>query len=383
MTGQTHMKIGFDAKRLFCNFTGLGNYSRTLVSNLATFHPEHQYYLYSPKINHDARTTPFLNSKHYHSFAPKTSFKSWWRTFSIPKQLQADSIELYHGLSHELPIGIQRSGIKSIVTIHDLIFKVYPKTYSFFDRQIYDRKFRYSCQQADRIIAISEHTKRDIVQYYKIAPEKIEVIYQACHPIYYTLNDSTSIEALLKKYRLPERYVLSVGTIQERKNLKLLIQAYQYLPSNQQLPIVVVGQGGQYKKEVQTLIKAMQLEKKIIWITDLASNEVLQALYQKATLLVYPSFYEGFGLPVVEALLSKTPVITANTSALTEAGGPHSLYVSPTDEQGLAQAIQQVLKHPTLAQTMCNKGYEYAQQLFHPQKLSQQLITCYQQLLLR
>lgn len=376
------MKIGFDAKRLFCNFTGLGNYSRTLVANLAKFHPTHAYHLYSPTLKKQPKTAPFLELP-YQFFVPKTAFKSLWRSLSIVSQLQEDQIELYHGLSHELPIGIQKSAVKSIVTIHDLIFKAYPETYSFFDRKIYDWKFRYSCQKANRIIAISEHTKQDIIQYYNIKPEKIQVIYQACQNLYYTLNDPTSVEALLQKYQLPKRYILSVGTIQERKNLKLLIKAYQHLPKMQQLPIVIVGNGGTYKKEVLELIQKMQLEKLVFWITNLESDKTLQALYQKATLLVYPSFYEGFGLPVVEALLSKTPVITANTSALKEAGGPHSLYISPTDDKALAKAIQQVLKHPELAQDMSQKGYEYAHENFHPEKLSQQLISCYQTILVQ
>jgi glycosyltransferase involved in cell wall biosynthesis len=375
------MKIGFDAKRLFCNFTGLGNYSRTLVANLAKFHPEHSYHLYSPKLSKQPRTSPFLK-KPYQAFAPKMKFKSWWRSISIPKQLQKDSIDLYHGLSHELPIGIQQSGIKSIVTIHDLIFKVYPKTYSFFDRKIYDWKFRYSCQKADQIIAISEHTKQDIVHYYNIDPKKIQVIYQACQSLYYTLKNAKTVRALLQKYQLPERYILSVGTLQERKNLKLLINAYEHIPKVQQLPLVIVGNGGSYKEEVLELIKNRHLESLVFWITDLESDDALQALYQKATLLVYPSFYEGFGLPVVEALLSKTPVITANTSALKEAGGPHSLYISPTDEKELAQAILQVLNDPMLAQEMSKKGYEYAQATFHPQELSQQLMHCYQKTIL-
>lgn len=375
------MNIGFDAKRLFCNFTGLGNYSRTLVANLASSYPNHSYHLYSPKLQQQPKTAPFFQTPPYQPFAPQNKLTSLWRTYGIVQQLQKDSIDLYHGLSHELPIGIQQSKIKSIVTIHDLIFKVYPQTYSFFDRKIYDWKFKYSCQHADQIVAISEHTKQDIIQYYSIAPEKIQVIYQACQELYYTLNDSKSVALLLEKYALPERYILSVGTLQERKNVKLLIKAYQYLPKEVQIPIVIVGNGGKYKQEVKALIAQRQLENLVIWIQDLDSDETLQALYQKASLLVYPSFYEGFGLPVVEALLSKTPVITGNNSALKEAGGPDTLFVSPTDEQALAQAIQLVLENPSLAQKMIEKGYHYAHQTFDPQKLNEQLMACYQKIL--
>lgn len=375
------MNIGFDAKRLFCNFTGLGNYSRTLVKNLAVAYPHHSYHLYSPRLQKNPKTASFFNSPPYSPFSPQHKLKSLWRSYGIVKQLQKDGIDLYHGLSHELPIGIQESKIKSIVTIHDLIFKAYPNTYSFFDRKIYDWKFKYSCQNADRIIAISEHTKQDIIQHYHIAPEKIQVIYQACQDLYYTLNDAQSVAALLKKYALPKQYILSVGTLQERKNIKLLIKAYPYLPKEIQIPIVIVGNGGSYKKELQALIVQLQLENLVIWIKNLDSDKTLQALYQNASLFVYPSFYEGFGLPVAEALLSKTPVITGNNSALREAGGPNTRFISPTNEQALAQAIQLVLENTSLAKKMIEKGYEYAHKTFHPQKLNEEMMTCYQKIL--
>ncbi|BDS12546.1 glycosyltransferase family 4 protein [Aureispira anguillae] len=375
------MRIGFDAKRLFCNFTGLGNYSRTLVRNLSLYQPSNDYFLYSPKANNHPQTKPFFNSQFFNVFLPKVWFKSFWRSYSILKQLHKDQIELYHGLSHELPFSISKSKIKTVVTIHDLIFKTQPETYSWINRKIYNWKFQYSCKHADKIIAISQNTKADIMRFYAIPSHKIEVIYQACQPLYYQLNQSPKQDAILKQYKIPNQYILSVGTIQARKNLKLLIKAYQYLPTALQLPIVVVGNGKQYKTEVLALIKAMQLEHLVIWIHDLKADDELQTIYQNAELLVYPSFYEGFGLPVVEALLSKTPVITAQTSALKEAGGPNSIYIDPIDDRGLAQAIKTVLNNPDLANSMREKGYQYAHQMFHPQKLSKQLADCYQQLL--
>lgn len=371
------MRIGFDAKRLFCNFTGLGNYSRTLVRNIANAYPSNRYFLYSPKATKEARTNFFFSQVNYQVFIAKTFFKSFWRSFFILKQLKKDQIDLYHGLSHELPIGIQKSSIKSVVTIHDLIFKVYPKTYSAINRTIYDWKFNYSCQHADTIIAISEHTKKDIIHHYNIPSDKIKVVYQACQTLYYQMAPRD--RAVLKKYAIPSKYILSVGTIQKRKNLKLLIKAYELLPPTLRLPIVVVGNGGTYKQETIELVQKAQLQDSVLWIGNLNSDEELQQLYQAAQLLVYPSFYEGFGLPIVEALLSKTPVITSNTSALIEAGGPHSIYIDPLDEKALAIAIETVLVNPDLAENMRTKGFEYAHQMFNPQLLSQQLMDCYQQ----
>lgn len=373
------MKIGFDAKRLFCNGTGLGNYSRTLVNNLADVHPEHDYFLYTTKINPSLPIDSFLDEKRFTVKQSTALLKAYWRSFGIVQQLEKDGIELYHGLSHELPFGIHKTRIKTVVTIHDLIFKVYPNTYKPIDRWLYDWKFRYSCQYADKIIAISEHTKRDIVHYYGIQPNKIEVLYQACNALYY--NNELTTTNVLEKYSIPESYFLYVGTIQERKNLKLLINAYKHLPEALKLPLVIVGNGKKYRQEAFQLAEKMGLSNLMIWIHDLENNHCLQQLYKKAQLLVYPSFYEGFGLPVAEALLSQTPVITAKTSSLPEAGGAHTLYVEPTDEKGLATAMVKICSNETLRSAMIEKGLGYANQTFHPKQLSKQLMNCYETVL--
>ena len=132
-------------------------------------------------------------------------------------------IELFHGLSNEIPIGLNKVNIPSVVTIHDLIFRHYPNQYSWVDRQIYDYKFRYACENAQRIVAISESTKKDIVHFYNINPDKIKVIYQSCHERFVQERSQKTIDAVLKKYNLPENYLLYVGSIIERKNLLAFI----------------------------------------------------------------------------------------------------------------------------------------------------------------
>jgi glycosyltransferase involved in cell wall biosynthesis len=371
------MKIGFDSKRLFCNFTGLGNYSRSLLSNLAKFYPEHSYFLYTTKIKESPRTKFFLDNPSYQVHISSAAFKAFWRSFSIVKQLKKDNIKLYHGLSHELPIGIGKSDIKTVVTIHDLIFKIYPQTYNIIDRFIYSWKFKYSCQHADKIVAISENTKQDIIKYYNIPAKKVEVIYQTCQPLYYNLSDPKTHPVVLNQYQVPERFLLYVGTVQERKNLKVIIKAYQHLAPEFKLPIVIVGNGGQYKKETKQLIKEQGMSNLVIWIEKLDNGAHLQVLYQAASILIYPSFYEGFGLPVAEALLSKTAVITADTSSLREAGGPYSIYINPRDDKELAEAISKVLRDTEFTAEMIAKGYDYAHKTFNPKLLSEQMINCY------
>ncbi len=377
------MKLGFDSKRLFCNFTGLGNYSRSLVKNLQKLYPDNQYNLYTPELKRTSETAFFYDSPFFQTYKAKTAFKSFWRSFSILDQLKKDKIELYHGLSNEVPFNIKRSGIKSIVSIHDLIFKVLPDTYSLIDRTIYDLKFKNSCLNADRVIAISNSTKNDIVRFYNIDPSKIEVIYQTCNPIFYEQNNIKDNDSSLLKYNLPSEYILYVGSLEKRKNLTGIIKSYQQLHSDFQIPIVIIGgnKGKEYTKKWLDLVRVCGLENKIIWINDLKDNYSLQRIYQKAMALVYPSFYEGFGLPVVEALLSKIPAITSNISSLPEAGGPNSFYIDPNNPEELAYAITQVLSNTELRKTMISAGYDYAMQTFAPDRVTRQLLTCYEKTL--
>ena len=375
------MKAGYDAKRVFCNFTGLGNYSRTLLNNLSRSYPDHDYFLYTTEIKNRAETRLFLDNPQFKVHNSSALFKAYWRSFSILKQLKKDNINIYHGLSHELPVGIGSTNIKSVVTIHDLIFKIFPQSYHPFDRFIYNLKFKYSCKNADLIIAISESTKKDIVRFYNIKPEKIQVIYQACNSVFYNLQDAESLNEVKNKFKLPTDYILSVGSLTERKNLKLLIKAYKYLPADYALPIVIVGEGGSYKKELEQLINNTNVSDKIIWLDNLKSNSDLQAVYQMSRILVYPSVYEGFGLPVAEALLSETPVITSNSSSLREAGGPDSLYINPADEKQLAEAIKRILSDVEMENKMKKNGLDYAKMKFDPELSSETLMQCYKKLI--
>ncbi|MEM9846340.1 MAG: glycosyltransferase family 1 protein [Bacteroidota bacterium] len=374
------LRIAFDAKRLYNNFTGLGNYSRTLVSNLATHFPQHQYHLYSPKIKPNEETLPFLQHPHLQSHFPTTTLKAYWRTFGIKKDLRADDIQIYHGLSHEIPVGIQQTEIKSVVTIHDLIIKRYPAYFPFLDRQIYDWKFRYACKHADKIIAISESTKRDIIQYYNIAPSKIEVIYQSCHERFKQQIPTLQLEKIRLKYHLPTDFLLYVGSIIPRKNLKVIVEALAILPPDLQIPLIVIGNGGKYKKEVTQRIEQLQLSKKVQFLS--IDYEDLAALYQLARMLIYPSAYEGFGLPILEALYARIPVITARNSSLPEAGGAGAHYVANISDASLANAIAQLLSDENYAQQLVKNGQQHLKK-FDAQVLSEELVEVYSGLALR
>jgi glycosyltransferase involved in cell wall biosynthesis len=375
------MVIGFDAKRLFNNFTGLGNYSRTLVHNLVRFSPGNEYHLYTPSITSTPETEEFTNNASYKTFVPDTIFRSFWRSITVLKQLQKDKIQIYHGLSHELPLNIQKSRIKGIVTMHDLIFNIYPSTYKFIDRNLYDTKYKYSCANSDKIIAISENTKNDIIKFYNIDPEKIEVIYQACNPLFYAPDNNNEDEIVIKKHMLPGDYVLYVGSITERKNLATIIRAYEYLPQDLKIPLVIVGNGGHYKNTILKLIESKKRGLSVKWIENLTNAVELKVLFRYARIFIYPSLYEGFGIPVIEALLCRTPVITSNVSSLPEAGGPGSFYIDPTDAEQMAAGIVRILTDTKYEEKIVETGYSYAIEKFDAEKNTMKLLALYNKIL--
>ena len=376
------MNIAFDAKRAYQNNTGLGNYSRTLISSLATYFPQHNYYLYAPKLTTLYQTAAFSNmqpvlpEKRLHRW-----FRSAWRSKYVVGELAAKGIDIYHGLSHEIPFSIHKSGVKSVVTMHDLIFERYPGQYNPIDVQTYRRKARYACQYADKIIAISEQTKQDIIHYYKTPAEKIEVVYQSCDESFAVTHDESSIRQMKAQYGLPESYFLYVGSIIERKNLMGIIHAMLHLKGDVDLPLVILGGGSSYKKKVKAFVEQHGMSDRIIWLNEKArlADADLPLLYQGAEALIYPSIFEGFGIPILEALWSRTPVITSTGSCFGETGGDAALYVNPLQPSTIADAMRKVLREPSFAAEMKIKGWAHAQ-LFSRERCAAGVMKVYESL---
>ena len=362
------MKIGFDAKRLFNNATGLGNYSRTLVRNLSQYYPQHEYHLYSPKF-----TNQYFDSKGFQLHTNEKGLSSVWRSWSMSKDWDRAGLQIYHGLSNELPFS-NKGNTKTIVTIHDLIFEVLPKTYKWADRNIYHQKVVNSCQVADQVLAISEHTKKDIIEFYGIEPAKIKVIYQAVGDRYY--QEESEVISNIPIPNLPSTYILSVGTFQERKNQLSILKAWRSLPKAHQIPIVMVGRGKTYEKMLQAYASTYQIP--LYCLTDITHTAQLQEIYRGASVFVFPSHYEGFGLPIVEALLSGVPVVCSDTSAMPEAAGDASILVNPLEAEELATGISTVLNDSERRDKMIEKSKTYALKTFDRKGLSEQLMSLYE-----
>ena len=336
------MIIGYDAKRIVRNGTGLGSYGRTLVNDLST-HEELELRLYAPDMGVTQLRSQIVGRPNVSFCYPnkRTALgKALWRSHGILRQLQHDGIQVYHGLSGELPRGISRAGIPSVVTIHDLIFLRHPEFYKSVDVRIYTNKFRQTLREADRIVAISECTRRDICELGHIDRSCVSLIYQSCGRQFAEEPEPKLLWQVRDRYNLPDRYVLSVGTIEPRKNVLLAVKALQRLPDD--VSLVIVGRPTPYADEVQAYIDDERLHPRVMMLHDVP-NEHLPALYRMADTFVYPSRYEGFGIPVIEAIRMGLPVVAATGSCLEEAGGPDSLYVSPDDPEAMAHAISQTL----------------------------------------
>ncbi|OUR96657.1 hypothetical protein A9Q84_09950 [Halobacteriovorax marinus] len=374
------MKIGFDAKRALHNHRGLGNYSRTLIKSLDKFFPEHQYQLYSPKVKDEEfikwseSLSPSCKTISPQDYLSK-KFPSVWRSLLLNNELKKNELDVYHGLSHELPPGIASENFLKVVTIHDLLFLQFPENFSWIDRQTYFKKFSYSVKSADIVVAICEQTKRDIIEYLKVPEEKIHVVYQSCSENFYELIDEQNLDLVKEKYSLENPFVFHVASMEPNKNTLGIVKAFKKISKEIDVNLVLVGRGKDYKDKVINYIKENGLEERVKILDNILTSE-LPALYQLAELFVFPSFYEGFGIPIIEALFSRTPVITSKGSCFPESGGPGSRYIDPHNLDELADAMKEILLSESLKKQMAQEGHEFVQK-FHWKNTSKDLMDLY------
>ena len=369
------MIIGFEAKRVFQNYSGLGNYSRNTINLLSRHYPENKYKLFAHKL-----TNLYALPDSAEVITPKTfllqRLGSYWRLCKTTKLLCCNNIDIFHGLSHVLPFGIGNTGIPSVVTIHDLIFLRFPEYYKKIDRKMYHAISRSSCQRATKIIAISNQTKADLINYFGIDPDKIEVIYQSCDKRFFDKIGEAHKASIRLKFSLPARFILCVGTIERRKNQLAILKAVVKEKLN--TAVVILGKPTEYMNELNLFLHESGSQTQVIFLHN-TSTEELQSIYQMAEVMVYPSFFEGFGLPVLEAQASGCPVITSNVSSLPEAGGDGALYINPEDISEIGQAISKILSNNQIRDELIQKGTANAE-LFREELVAERLMKLYREL---
>jgi glycosyltransferase involved in cell wall biosynthesis len=352
------MKIGIDVRVLERKMTGVGRYLLNILKNLPECDNQNDYFLFSygklPRYEKERiKSIPTLK------FAPQGIFQKtispFWLNFVLPRCLEKYKIDLFFSPNHFLPI--RKIKPKSIIVIHDVFHKIDRNFHPLYYRKYADFLLKRAVKNSELIIAVSESSKRDIVRFYNVPEEKIKVIYEAAEDAFQP-RDLSEIEKrkLREKYNLPEKFILYIGVLEERKNIEGIIKIADLIKDKTETPIFLFGRigykGNQYIKEIK--------KRRNIHYKGFVENQDLPYIYNLATIFLFPSFYEGFGLPVLEAMQSGVPVLTSNISSLPEIVGEAGLMHEPRDFENFAKDIIKLLEDRNFYDKMKNKGLEQA-----------------------
>ena len=353
-------KIGFDARRAFLNQSGLGNYSREVIRGILAFHPEYKVFLYTPdtsKLFRDVFKEPNVRLKRpkrnrkqrfESTVKPLNPLRAYqWRNIEIVKSIIYGKMDVYHGLSNEMPKQIGHFRGAKVVTIHDVIFKVCPEDYPRFDRYMYNKRTLNAVRMADAIVCPSAFSANSLNMHYAVSPNKIEIIHPSIQSAFYKdAPEQQSIQRFTNQWGIKKNYIICLGDIRPRKNQQKVVEAMSLLKSLD-IQLVLVGRpSGNYIHAIKSFIQQENLEEKIVWLNSVSTHD-LPLLFYGAQALVYPSEIEGYGLPIAEAMLCKLPVLTTQDSSMEEIGGNKISYVEANDVQGIADFIQSVVDAPS------------------------------------
>jgi glycosyltransferase involved in cell wall biosynthesis len=351
----TAMLIGIETTAASLESGGDTTYIRELLSGLARIDTTHRYRLIAIRPHPFYRQLPERFT--FHRLSLPWSLLRFFT--SLPLELRRHPVDVLH-VQYILPVGVQ---FPSVVTIHDLHFEHYPQHYPPLDRWFLETFVRRSAQRADRIITVSDYSKRDIAARYGLPPEKVVVIPNGIRPMFKPESDPARLKQVRDKYGIVKPYLFSVGrTVDPRKNIRMLIDAYASLPpalSDAHQLIIAGKKAGRQVQALEAETLARLREGRVIF-TDFVAEEDMPALMAGATALVWPSIFEGFGLPVLEAMACGTPVITSNVTSLPEVAGEAALMINPYNKDELTAALQQVLIDADLRQRLRELGLRRA-----------------------
>jgi glycosyltransferase involved in cell wall biosynthesis len=372
------MHIGFDGKRFFRNVTGLGNYARSTVLGLAEHFPGHRYTLYAPRLAGPFCTMPLPEPLRVHEACPAgRAFPALWRSLAIPAAAGRDRIDIYHGLSHELPLTNFPPQVRTAVTMHDLLFLTPPPRDPLVAPHRDARKYPLSSRRAALVVASSRPPPEDVQELFGVQPDRIRVAYQSCNPAFAAGIDAADLDGLRSRLALPRDFVLFVGSLIERKGVRTLIEAAAKLPPGDRPDLVIVGTGP-LEADLRDQARSAGLHDRTRFLGQVAGAD-LPGLYRLARVFAYPSLGEGFGIPILEALTSGTPVVTSTGSCFAEAGGDAALYAAPGDAGELAAALLRALTDDALRRDMVERGKAHAA-AFHIARTSARLMDIYTEL---
>lgn len=375
------MHIGINTLSLPSQRTGGGKYISYLVDNLCRLDRSNSYSIFANRINihefhlDDRPNLDIIDGGFMTNIRPS---RLVWEQVFLPRQARKRKIDLFHSPGFVAPLGLK---CRSVVTIFDMTFFLFPGGHTLPKRLYFGFFLPLSARKADMVITISESSKNDIIRFLHLPEEKVRVIYPGVDDIFRPVKDNEKLERVKARYGIRKDFILSVGVVEPRKNLDRLIRAFNLLVREDGfgLDLVIVGKKGWAYGAVLDLPEQLGLEKRVIF-TGYVPEEDLPLLYSAASLFVYPSIYEGFGIPVLEAMACGTPVITSNVSSLPEVTGDAGLLVDPYDIQAMVQAIKKLLGDEALRKRMREAGLRWARQ-FSWEKMALSTLEVYKKAL--
>lgn len=355
------MKIAVDIRTVSARRSGVGNYVLNLVRHLREADPGSEYYFLGMEKNFPLLGEALLGQKKLTTWVSPEShpLSDIWEHFVLPSRLAREEIEVFHGPASLIPF--YKKGYGVCVTIHDLVAFLFPQTiprrYGVYMRFL----LRLAVKRADRIIAVSQHTRQDLIEILKVPENKISVIHEAPAAVFRPLDRSMVRQRLKEKYGLEGNYIYHIGNIEPRKNLIHLLEAFIIVCREVREPyrLVVSGQRGWLVGSLRRYFKTYPLRERVVF-TGYVPEEDIPWFMNGADLFVFPSLYEGFGLPVLEAMSCGTPVITSNRSSLPEIVGKAAILADPDDVRDLAERIIEVLRRPEEKVRLSRAGREQA-----------------------
>jgi glycosyltransferase involved in cell wall biosynthesis len=377
------MKIAIDATILRKENTGTGFYIINLIKGIQNIHSkDHEFLIYMNRELvgnildiYDERIN-IINVNFKVRF-----FRVLWQLFILPFSLWKRKVDVLHSSNYITPFF--KFGFKVIVSIHDMTFFIMPEKYTVIKRIFFRTLVPVFIKVADYVITISENTKKDIVKFFKMNPDRIYVTYPGIPDSYKVsiIKDEQKIKETLIKYNIKRDFILFVGMIEPRKNVLSLLKAFLLVDKIIDMDLVIVGKKGWKYEDIDDFmnkLKSNPIKNNIIFTGYVPENELLY-IYQKASIFIYPSFYEGFGLPPLQAMACGIPVITSNTSSLPEVVGDAALIFEPTDIDGIADAIKRIVFDDRLREELKMKGIKRSER-FTLKNFAESTISVYEKL---
>ncbi len=369
------MKIAIDASSTIPPRTGVGNYTYELIRHLSHLNTDVEYYLYFNYFR-PSKTIPQFDKRFEKRInrLPARLQRVLHNNLHLPIELFVGTVDIFHSPNYFVP---PSSGAKLVTTIHDLTFIKYPETMTKADCLYFQKHVKQSINRSAKIITVSSNSRDDLVELLGVEVDKITVVYEAAGSHFHRIDDTSVRNRVREKYGIPEEFILSVATLEPRKNLSTLMEAFCFLKKERDIQhkLVITGKKGWLYHDIFETARESGLDSSIIF-TGFVDTEDMPVIYSMSSVFAFPSLYEGFGLPLLEAMSCGAPVVCSDTSSLPEVVGDAGILVEPTNVKAWVESLEKSLKDKDFVQILRSKGLQRSK-LFSWEKAAKETFQVY------